>query len=251
MRTPRATPLVLLALLAAAPAAAQQVRTITIGRVVTDSLTAREPFDAQPQGRVPHLDPLGPARAEGRHRADVLRLRRLPGAPRRGGLRGRPRRRLGRGKLGAPARHPPRDGRYQVVATAYGEGGRGAYTLGVSGWETPEAPPAGAVTSLSPRRAQGRPPRAGRRGVRRRSVPGPLDVRRPGRPAPARGAAAHHFDSYVMVLAPDGQTVGADDDGLGDNDAALAFRASAAGRYTATRPATVTTRVGRLFDRAA
>ena len=36
-----------------------------------------------------------------------------------------------------------------------------------------------------------------------------------------------------MVLGPDGAQLATDDDGLGDNDASIAFRAGAAGHYTA------------------
>lgn len=127
----------------------------------------------------------------------------------------------------------PRDGRYTIVATGFAEGAHGAYTLSVSGWEAPEAAAAGASASLNV-------------GDRKDGMlepgdeiagDGPFQDRwtfnaRAGQRLRVEMHSAD-FDSYIVVLAPDGSQLGTDDDG-GDegNDAALGIRAQTAGTYT-------------------
>jgi hypothetical protein len=224
--------LVCLCAAVAAPAAAQSPRTVTLGRPVTDSLTARDP-----QRRSGHA-PYQVWQFEGRRGQRVaidltsddfdgyLLLRDpdgyLVGSDDDSGdeLNARLHAILGR------------DGTYRVVATAVGDSARGRYTLTVGGWETPLAPPPGQPAAIAA-------------GATRDGVLEPGDELGGDGPYQDRwtidaGAGVRlrvelrsdDFDAYLMVLGPDGRPVGADDDGLGDRNALLAIRATAAGRYT-------------------
>lgn len=127
----------------------------------------------------------------------------------------------------------PRTGSYRLVATALGESSTGAYSLTVGEWVAPEAPAPGSVETL----ALG----DGRNGL---LEPGD-DVSGEGPYQDhwtfdlAEGARvrvevqSEELDAYVIVLGPDGRTVGFNDDGGGSRNAALPFRADAAGRFTA------------------
>jgi hypothetical protein len=233
----RLTPSFLLPALAlgavAGPAPAQQPRTVLVGRVVADSLTDRDPVTRSRKGPY-HVWSVEGRRGQrlavelGSSDFDAYLILRDA----EGFVIGRDDD-SGEGNAARLRVILPRDGRYQIIATSYNETGRGAYTLGVSGWETPEAPAAGAAADLAV-------------GQTKDGVLEPGDEIAGDGPfqdrwtfQAAAGARlrlelrSNDFDAYLIVLGPDGRAVGSDDDGLGDNDASLAFRAEPAGRYTA------------------
>lgn len=126
-----------------------------------------------------------------------------------------------------------REGTYRIVATAAaGDSARGTYTLTVSGWETPPAPAPGQAAPIAAGETK-------------------TGVLEPGDQVGADGPYEDHwtadlrqgsrlrtelrsddFDAYLMVLDPDGRMIGSDDDGLGDRNSLVSFRAAKAGRYT-------------------
>lgn len=126
----------------------------------------------------------------------------------------------------------PRDGRYRIIATAYTENGVGPYTLSVTGWEAPQAPPAGVAATIGVGETkdgllepgdeiagdgpyQDRWMLNAREGQRLR-----IDM------------ASTDFDSYLVLLAPNGTQIAADDDGGGSNNASIGLRVSIPGAYT-------------------
>ena len=218
--------------LAAAPAAAQSARTVALGRPVADSLIARDP--QRRGGKAPYHVWQFEGRRGQRIAIDLtssdfdayLLLRDpdgyLVGTDDDSGdeLNARLRAILGR------------DGTYRIVASAVGDSARGHYALAVSGWETPAAPAAGQVAAIAA-------------GESRDGVLEPGDELGGDGPYKDRwtfDAAAgarlrvelrsEDFDAYLVVIGPDGRIVGSDDDGLGDRNALLALRTTAAGRYT-------------------
>jgi len=127
----------------------------------------------------------------------------------------------------------PRDGTYRVVTTAYNSEGRGRYSVLVSSWQTPDAPPPGAVVGM-------------RTGDSRTGVLEPGDSISGDGPYEdhwtfdaAVGARlrvelrSQDFDAYLIIVGPNDSVIGKDDDGLGDRNSVVSFRAPAAGRYTA------------------
>ncbi len=127
----------------------------------------------------------------------------------------------------------PRDGRYRIFATAFSESGRGTYTLSASGWELPDAPPAGAAGTV-------------RVGETREGLLEPGDEMAGDGPFQDRWTfearvgqrllvqlRSEDFDAYLVILDPSGVEVGSDDDGLNEgNDAQVGLRTAVAGRYT-------------------
>ncbi len=219
-------------LLMCRPLAAQQTRTIELGRPASDSLTDRDPR-LRSRGAPYHVWTLA-GRAGQRVVIDLtssafdayLVLRDADG------------RMIGSDDDSGEGQNArlhavlPRDGTYLVIATGFGESARGRYNLAVTGWEAPDAPAPGRSAAL----------RAGetKDGILEPgdeiSGDGPYQDRWTFEaPAGARlrvEMRSTDLDSYVTVLSPDGSMVGHDDDGLGGRDAALSFRAMAAGRYT-------------------
>ncbi|MBI1723358.1 MAG: PPC domain-containing protein, partial [Gemmatimonadetes bacterium] len=126
----------------------------------------------------------------------------------------------------------PRDGRYRVVAMAFGEDGRGTYTLQARGWETPDAAPAGAVAPIRPGETRDGLLEPGDE----IGGDGPFQDRWTiDAPAGARlrvEMRSTDFDSYLILLGPDGRVVATDDDGLEGRDAVVSLRASAASGHT-------------------
>lgn len=127
----------------------------------------------------------------------------------------------------------PRDGRYRIIATSFGAGGRGEYTLSVSEWAATEAPPPGSAQSLS-------------LGETKDGVLEPGDELSGDGPYQDRWSfevqadqrvrvemRSTDVDSYLMLLGEHGRLLATNDDGLGNRDAVVTVRASAAGRYTA------------------
>jgi hypothetical protein len=125
-----------------------------------------------------------------------------------------------------------RDGTYRVIASAVGDSARGRYTLTVSGWETPPAAAPGQSAPIAP-------------GEPRTGVLEPGDELGADGPYQDRWTAdlpegsrlrvelrSTDFDAYLQVLDPEGRVVGSDDDGLGDRNSLVSFRAATAGRYT-------------------
>jgi hypothetical protein len=232
MRCSPARLLLLLAPLLAVPALAQSPRPISIGQAVTDSLTNRDPVGRSRHSRY-HVWTM-----DGRRGQKVvldlmsdefdpyLVLRDAEGYV------------VGSdddsGEDNNARVHAilPRDGSYRIVAMAFGEDGRGRYTLQARGWETPDAPPAGAVARLAPGETKDGLLEPGDE----IGGDGPFQDRWT---IDARAGArlrvelrSTDFDSYLVVLGPDGQVVGSDDDGLENRDAAVSLRITAAGGYT-------------------
>jgi len=228
----RLAPMVLVCLGFAGELSAQAERTVEIGRPVTDSLTARDPIRRSARA------PYHVWRFEGRRgqrltidlRAadfDAYVIVRDPDGATIGSdddsgedLDARLHVVIGR------------DGPYSVIATAVGDSARGSYTLAVSGWETPAVPPAGRPAAIAA-------------GETRDGLLEPGDALSGDGPyedrwtLPARQGArlrvemrSNDLDSYLGVLGPDGALVGSDDDGLGDRNSLVSFRATAGGTYT-------------------
>jgi hypothetical protein len=231
VKTVRILPFALL--LAAAPLAGQTPRTITVGRPVTDSLTSRDPV--RRDGRAPyHLWTFEGRRGQ-RLGVDLrssdfdayLIVRDPDGFT------------LGSdddsGENLDARLHLilAREGIYRIIATATGtDTTRGRYTLAVSGWETPPAPAPGQTAAIAV-------------GETKTGVLEPGDETSPDGPYQDRwtvqlrqGARiraelrSRDLDSWLAVLDPDGRSVASDDDGLGERDSAVNFRAATAGRYT-------------------
>jgi len=126
----------------------------------------------------------------------------------------------------------PRDGRYRIIATAYTENAVGAYTLSVNGWEAPEAPPPGVATTISvgetkdgllePGDETSGDPSYQDRWMLNARVGQRLRI----------DMSSTDFDSYLVVLAPNGTQIAADDDGGGHNNASIGLRVAVAGAYT-------------------
>jgi hypothetical protein len=126
----------------------------------------------------------------------------------------------------------PRDGRYTIVATGFSEAAHGAYTLSVTGWEAPEASAPGAAGSINVGQSKDGMLEPGDE----IAGDGPLQDRwtfnaRAGQRLRVDMHSAD-FDSYIVVLGPDGAQLGSDDDGGEGNDASLGIRAVAGGTYT-------------------
>jgi hypothetical protein len=126
----------------------------------------------------------------------------------------------------------PRDGRYRIVATAYTENGVGPYTLSVGGWEAPQAPPAGVSTTISVGDAKDGLLEPGDE----IAGDGPYQDRwmlnaRVGQRLRV-DMSSTDFDSYLVLLAPNGTQLAADDDGGGNTNASVGLRVSVAGAYT-------------------
>lgn len=216
----------------AAPLAAQVPRTVTVGRPESDSLTARDPV--RRTVRAPYHTWLLQGRRGDRVTVDLvssdfdayLIVRDPDGFT------------LGTdddsgGELNARLHLIlARDGTYRILATAVADSARGRYTLSVSGWETPPAAVAGqsaAITAGETRAGllepgdelgadgpyQDRWTFDARQGARLR-----VELR------------SEDFDAYLTVVGPDGAVIARDDDGLGDRNSLVSFRAPVAGRYT-------------------
>lgn len=230
--TLRIVPLICLAAALTSPLGAQSPRAVTVGRPVTDSLTAQDPVRRSVHApyHVWHLE----GRRGQRLLLDLvssdfdayLVVRDPDGYT------------LGSDddsgdELNARLRVIlARDGAYRVITTAVGDSARGRYTLTVSGWEAPSAPPAGAAAALAI-------------GDTKDGLLEPGDDLSPDGPYQDRwtfsarqGARLRielrstDFDSYLAVLGPDGAVIATDDDGLGDRNSLVALRARAAGLYT-------------------
>jgi hypothetical protein len=229
---PRVVPFLMVAAVLAGPLVAQAPRAVSVGRPVTDSLTANDPVRRSP--RTPYHVWQFDGRRGQRLVVDLesgdfdsYLLVRDPdgytvGSDDDSG-----------DELNARLRVIlPRDGTYRVITTAVGDSARGRYTLTVSGWETPPTPPAGAAAAIAA-------------GDTKDGLLEPGDDISPDGPYQDRwtfgarqGARLRielrsaDFDSYLTVLGPDGAVVGTDDDGLGERNSLVAVRARAAGRYT-------------------
>ena len=126
----------------------------------------------------------------------------------------------------------PRDGTYRLIATAVGDSARGRYTLAVSGWEAPAAAAPGRSAVIAVGETKDGILEPGDE----LSGDGPYEDRwLVDAPAGARltvDMRSSDLDSYLVVLGRDGRVLGSDDDGGGGKDAEVAIRAGAAGRYT-------------------
>lgn len=126
----------------------------------------------------------------------------------------------------------PRDGRYRVIVTAFNENSRGRYTMALTTWDAPDAPAPGTATAITTGQS--------RNGVLEPgdeiAGDGPYQDRwivdaRAGQRLRAELASAD-FDAYLILLGPEGRQIAMNDDGGGNNDAAIGWRAAAAGTYT-------------------
>jgi hypothetical protein len=221
-----------LAAAVAAPLAAQAPRTVSVGRPVSDSLTARDPV--RRTVRAPYQTWLLQGRRGDRLTVDMLSsdfdsyviVRDPDGFT------------LGSDDDSGDELNArlhlilARDGTYRVIATAVGDSARGRYTLAVSGWETPAAAAPGQSATLAPGETKTGMLEPGDD----LSADGPYQDRwtfeaRPGARLRVE-LRSEDVDAYLAVLGPDGTLIGSDDDGLGDRNSLVSFRAPAAGRYT-------------------
>ena len=228
----RVVPLVLLAAAPVAPLAGQGARVLSVGRPVGDSLTSRDPVRRRSHApyHVWRLD----ARRGQRLVLDLVSSdfdAYLVVRDSEGNL-------VGSDDDSGEDRNArlhlvlSRDGPYQVFATTVGDSARGYYTLSVGGWETPAVLGPGAAGVLAP-------------GCTETGLLEPGDELSPdgayldrwvfdARPG-ARVRVelrSEDLDAYLTVLGPEGVEVGSDDDGLGERNSVVGFRAAAAGRYT-------------------
>jgi len=228
----RFAPFVLAGLGFAGPLSAQVERTVEIGRPVTDSLTARDPVrrSARAPYQVWRFDGRRGQRLTIDMRAsdfDAYLIVRDPDGATIGSdddsgedLDARLHVVVGR------------DGAYSVIATAVGDSARGPYTLAVSGWETPAVSPAGRSAAIAA-------------GETRDGLLEPGDLLSADGPYEDRWTLAARqgarlrielrsgdLDGFLSVLGPDGSLVGSDDDGLGERNSLVSFRAAAGGAYT-------------------
>jgi hypothetical protein len=229
---PRALLSVLCAATVVAPLAAQAPRTVTVGRPASDSLTSRDPVRRTVRA------PYHVWQLEGRRRDrltvdlvssdfDAYLIVRDPdgftlGSDDDSG-----------GELNARLHLIlARDGTYRIIATSVADSARGRYTLSVSGWETPPAAAPGQSAAIAPGET--------RSGVLEPgdelSADGPYQDRWTFEASPGARLRvelrSEDMDAYLTVLGPDGALIGSDDDGLGDRNSLVSFRAPAAGRYT-------------------
>ncbi len=228
----RVLPFALL-LAAAAPRAGQAPRTLSVGRPVTDSLTAADPA-RRSSGAPYHLWSFEGRRGQrltvdmSSSDFDAYLIVRDPdgfaiGSDDDSGddLNARLHLILAR------------DGVFRVVATAAGgDSARGRYTLSLAGWETPPAPPPGQSATI----AVGETKTGVLEPGDETGADGPYQDRwtvqlRQGARVRAE-LRSTDFDAWLAVLGPDGRQLASDDDGLGERDAAVNFRATTAGRYT-------------------
>jgi hypothetical protein len=128
----------------------------------------------------------------------------------------------------------PRDGSYRIIATGFTESARGGYSLSVSGWEAPSAPPAGTVGAIG-------------LGETKDGILEPGDEIAGDGPFQDRWTfearagqrlridlMSTDFDAFLVLLGPDGTQLATDDDGAGEGqNAMISYRAAVAGRYTA------------------
>jgi hypothetical protein len=126
----------------------------------------------------------------------------------------------------------PRDGRYRLIVTAFSENSSGRYTMAVTGWDAPNAAAAGQAAAIAPGQSANGILEPGDE----MAGDGPFQDRwtldaRAGQRLRAE-LRSSDFDAYLVLLGPDGRQIAADDDGAGNNDASLGWRAAAAGRYT-------------------
>ena len=125
----------------------------------------------------------------------------------------------------------PRNGRYRIIATSFGQAARGDYALAVSEWPAPEAPGAGNVQTIAV-------------GDTKDGLLEPGDEFSGDGPYQDRWTfevqagerlrvemQSTDVDSYLIVLGPDGSVVATNDDASG-RDAAVVVRVAAAGRHT-------------------
>ena len=231
MRTTRVHALLALALLAG-PLAAQQPRAISIGQSASGELTASDPMS-----RTRHA-PYHVWSLDGRRGQRVVIDLMSPDFDAYVSLRDESGYVLGSDDDSGEDRNArlrtvlPRDGRYRIVVTAFSDSARGRYTLAVTGWEAPDAPPPGAVVEIRP-------------GETKDGILEPGDSTSDGpfedhwtfmATAGQRLRLDMHssdMDSYLIVLGPDGARIASDDDSGEGNDASVGFRAAAAGRYRA------------------
>jgi hypothetical protein len=220
--------------LAAAPLAAQELRTINVGQTVTGELAADDPLGWGPRKAPYHVWMMQGRRGQ----RLVIDLRSgtfdsyLVLRDEEGYIIGSD----DDGGGGNNARlHTvlPRDSRYRIVVTAYRDSARGPYELTVSGWEAPAAAAAGVASPIAI-------------GDSHDGILEPGDeIAGPGHYADRwtinlragqRVRADLHsadFDSYLIVRSPEGAQIASDDDGGQEGkDASVGFRAMVAGTYT-------------------
>lgn len=218
----------------ATPAAAQDLRTVSIGQTVSGELTS-----ADPRGLRARKAPYHVWYMQGRRGQRIVVDLRSDDFDSYLVLRDDDGFVLGSDDDGGSGQNArlhtvlPRDGRYRVVVTAYTDSARGGYELTVSGWETPNAAAAGMSATLGVGESKDGILEPGDEVA----GDGPyLDRWTMNLRAGQRARATMHssdFDSYLILNGPDGSTIATDDDGGEEgNDAEISFRAASAGTYT-------------------
>lgn len=126
----------------------------------------------------------------------------------------------------------PRKGVYRLVVTSIRSTARGEFRLTVGEWITPDAPDPGATRTLT----IGEPGDGMLEPGDELAGDGPFQDRWTLQLAENQRARVEmrstDFDSYLMLLGPDGRQVTSNDDGLGNRDAVMVFRAAQAGSHT-------------------
>ena len=126
----------------------------------------------------------------------------------------------------------PRNGAYRIIATSFGATASGDYNLSVAEWPAPAAPGAGRAQQIAVGETKDGLLEPGDEF----SGDGPYQDRWTYEvPAGQRvrlDMQSTDVDSYLIVLGPDGQVVGTNDDANG-RDASIVVHSAAAGRYTA------------------
>lgn len=218
----------------AAPLAAQNLRTITIGQTVSGELTRTDPMGVRARKAPYHVWYM-----QGRRGQRVMIDLRSDAFDSYLVLRDEEGFVLGSDDDGGGGNNArlhtvlPREGRYRIIVTAFTDSARGSYELTASGWEAPQAPAPGVITRIG-------------LGETKDGILEPGDEIAGDGPyidlweltlrAGQRSRIDLHssdFDSYLILRGPDGATITTDDDGgEAGNDAEISFRAPAAGTYT-------------------
>jgi hypothetical protein len=125
----------------------------------------------------------------------------------------------------------PRNGRYRIIATSFGQAARGDYRLAISEWPAPEAPQAGKAQSIGVEDTKDGLLEPGDEF----SGDGPYQDRWSFDATAGQRLriemTSTDVDAYLILLGPDSQVVATNDDANG-RDAAIVLRAAAVGHYT-------------------
>ena len=125
----------------------------------------------------------------------------------------------------------PRNGRYRIIATSFGQSARGDYRLTISEWPAPEAPAAGRAQSIAVDETRDGLLEPGDEFAGDGPYQDRWTLEATAEQRMRIEMTSTDVDAYLILLGPDGQVVATNDDARG-RDAAIFHRAQAAGRYT-------------------